>query len=146
MSEIYQKLRKLQAERDAIEAALRGERPSERSAESPPAASPTSTPAAASATAATLSMAASLTQMVEQTLAIARFRQELDDRVSSTGVGSIEGVLMLSNQLRSGLDRVLPAEIEQAEAQLDRLRDDFAHLGDELQRLKMLKLELSAER
>ena len=91
-------------------------------------------------------MAASLTQMVEQTVAVARFRQDLDDRVSSVGIAGVEDVLMLSNQLRGGLGRVSPAEIEQAKAQLDRLRDDFAHLGDELQRLKALKLELSAER
>ena len=145
MSEIYRKLRQLQTEREEIEAALRSERVAEGAAKRAPAASATSTSAPEHAIAATRSMAASLTQLVEHTLAVARFQQELDDRVSTVDIAGIEGILLLSDRLRSGLGRVLPAEIEQAEADLGRLRDDFARLGDELQRLKTLKLDLPQE-
>jgi hypothetical protein len=132
MSEIYQKLRRLQAER---EAGAGGARVTERSA----AASPTSKRAAPS------SVAAMLTQMVERATAVARFWQEVDDRVSGVDIAGIEGILMLSNRLRGGLDRVPSAEIEQTEAQLDRLREGFVQLGEELQRLKTLKLDVPPE-
>jgi len=91
-------------------------------------------------------MAPFVTQMVERALAVARFRQELDERIASVGIAGVEDVLELSDRLRSGLDRVLPDEIDQAQAQLDRVRDGFTHLGDELQHLKTVKLELTSER
>ena len=141
MSEIYQKLRKLQAEREAG-AGLDAAGVTERSAAAPP----TSRRAARGAGAPPSSVAAMLRQMVERATGVARFWQEVDDRVSSIDVAGIEGIFMLSDRLRGGLDRVLSAEIEQAEAQLDRLREGFVHLGEELQRLRTLKLDVSPER
>ena len=144
-SEIYQKLTRLQAARDAAAAPGRVGPVSAGSAKGSPAASATSTPAPTTAAAAP-SMAPFVTQMVERALAVARFRQELDERIASAGIAGVEDVLELSDRLRSGLDRVLPDEIDQAQAQLDRVRDGFTHLGDELQHLKTVKLELTSER
>jgi hypothetical protein len=136
MSEIYQKLRKLQAEREG------GAGVTDRPAAEPPL----SKQAARSAGAAPSAVAAMLTQMVERATAVARFCQDVDDRVSSVEIDGVEGIFMLSDRLRGGLDRVLSAEIEQAEAQLDRLREGFVHLGEEIERLRTLKLDVSAER
>lgn len=83
-------------------------------------------------------------QMLEQAEAVLRFSGEVQRRMSEVGVEGITGVLGLYTQLRSALEKVSHDEIDWAAAEVNRVLESLNKIGDELRRLKALKLSLEA--
>lgn len=83
-------------------------------------------------------------QMLEQAEAVLRFSDEVQRRMSEVGVEGITGVMGLYTQLRSALEKVSHDEIDWAAAEVNRVLESLNKIGDELRRLKALKLSLEA--
>ena len=83
-------------------------------------------------------------QMLEQAEAVLRFSGELQRRMSEVGVEGIGGVMNLYTQLRSALERVSHDELDWAAAEVTRVLESLNRIGDEVRRLKTLKLSLEA--
>lgn len=81
-------------------------------------------------------------QMLEQAEAVLRFSGEVQRRMSEVGVEGITGVMGLYTQLRSALEKVSHDEIDWAAAEVNRVLESLNRIGDELRRLKSLKLSL----
>ena len=81
-------------------------------------------------------------QMLEQAEAVLRFSGEVQRRMSEVGVEGITGVMGLYTQLRNALEKVSHDEIDWAAAEVNRVLESLNRIGDELRRLKSLKLSL----
>ncbi len=81
-------------------------------------------------------------QMLERAEAVLRFSGEVQRRMSEVGVEGITGVMGLYTQLRSALEKVSHDEIDWAAAEVNRVLESLNNIGDELRRLKSLKLSL----
>ena len=81
-------------------------------------------------------------QMLEQAEAVLRFSGEVQRRMSEVGVEGIAGVMSLYTQLRTALEKVSHDEIDWAATEVSRVLESLTKIGDELNRLKSLKLTL----
>lgn len=81
-------------------------------------------------------------EMIRQAEAVLRFSGEVQRRMSEAGVEGVAGVMALYNQLRSALGKVNGDELEWAAGEVTRLINSLTKIGDDLQRLKALKVML----
>jgi len=80
-----------------------------------------------------------LEEILHQAEAILRFSEDVQHRLAEVGIDGIGGVLALYTQLRGAMDRVAQSEIEASTADVTRLVESMQHLRDELRRVKALK-------
>ena len=76
------------------------------------------------------------------TEAVLRFSGGVQRRMSEAGVEGVAGVMALYNQLRGALGKVTGDELDWAAGEVSRLIDSLTRIGDDLQRLKALKVML----
>jgi hypothetical protein len=81
-------------------------------------------------------------QTLEQAEAVLRFSGEVQRRMLEVGVEGIGGVMSLYAKLRSALEKVSHDELDWAGAEVSRVLDSLTVMGDEIKRLKALKLTL----
>jgi len=81
-------------------------------------------------------------QVLEQAEAVLRFSGEVQRRMSEVGVEGISGVMGLYARLRSALEKVSHDELDWAAAEVKRVLESLNKIGDEISRLKTLKLNL----
>ena len=80
--------------------------------------------------------------VLEQAEAVLRFSGEVQRRMSEVGVDGIGGAMGLYAQLRSALEKVSHDELDWAAAEVKRVLESLNKIGDEIGRLKTLKLTL----
>lgn len=78
-------------------------------------------------------------EVQQQTEKIVSFTNELNRRMSESGVTGVEGLVSLYDQLRSALGKITGPEIEWAQGEVSRVIDSLKKLSEELAHLSALK-------
>ena len=74
--------------------------------------------------------------------AVTRFGAELQRRMGEAGLKGVQGLFALADQLHRALATVSPAEIDDAEADLERVAEQVRTMKDNLRQLKSVKSDL----
>ena len=80
--------------------------------------------------------------ILEQTAAVTRFGVELHRRMGEAGLDGVHGLFALAEQLHRALATVSHAEIEHAEADLERVAEEVRSMQGNLRQLKAVKTDL----
>ena len=128
MSKIYDALQHLEAQRKAMESSETpsvGSNPLDLQERPAPAARP-----------------ATGQPLLEQAASVSRFGAELHRRMGEAGLDGVQGLFALADQLQRALATVSSPELDNAEADLDRVSEQIRSMKDNLRQLKMVKADI----
>ena len=87
-----------------------------------------------------------LERMRRQTEDIVRYYGEIDRRIASTGTDGLVGLLTMSRQLETAIAAIGSQEIEWVVSEVRRLLDELEQIDAQLERLRQLKLAIGDDR
>lgn len=132
MSKIYDALQHLEAQRKAQESGQPvdlGANPLDLQERPTPAPAPRPS-------------AATSQNLLEHAGAVMRFSSELQRRMGEAGLGGVQGLFALAEQLQRALATVAQHELEGAESDLERVADRIRVMQHDLRQLKAVKNDL----
>ena len=80
--------------------------------------------------------------ILRQAEALLRFSGEVENRMSESGLGGVEGVIERYVQLRQALDRLSQCELDWAKTEVDRLIETLTEVATQLEQLRAIKLAI----
>ncbi len=80
--------------------------------------------------------------VLRQAEALLRFSGEVENRMTESGLGGVNGVIERYLQLRQALDRLSQRELDWAKGEVDRLIATLTTVSEQLEQLRAIKLAI----